>query len=96
MEMIPAIMATGAVLVGLALVGLILQIAYHVRSDRMAKQINHIEFMLNQFLIQDEIQIGQPATLEDLINLDLMETMGKVAPMTDRQVQEMVKELKND
>lgn len=94
MEMIPAIMATSAILVGLIVVGLVLQIVYHVRSDRMTKQMNHIESMLNQILIQDEIQMGQSATLEDLINLDLMETMGKVALMTDCQVHELVKEMR--
>lgn len=95
MEYGEPIMLTGAILVGLVVLTLVAQVLHAVKIQKAEDSMNKKLDEIIDRLPRDHYS-GQPVSLEDLINLDLMETMGKVAPMTDRQVQEIIKELKDD
>lgn len=96
MEYAEPIMLTGAILVGLVVLGLVAQVFHAVQIQKAECSMNHKLDELLARLPDPEYQIeGTSASLEDLINLDLMEIMGKIAPMTDRQVQELAKEIKD-
>lgn len=90
------IMLTGAILVGFVVLGLVAQVFHAVQIQKAERSMNHKLDELLARIPDPDYQIeGTSASLEDLINLDLMETMGKIAPMTDRQVQELAKEIKD-
>lgn len=100
-DKITLILITVAANLGLLVAGLIVMAIHQSRTIRVLKRIQTLEDrILARMLMEDrdrEMTIqGTPATLEDLIQMDLMEQMGQVAPMTDRQVQEMVQEMKAD
>lgn len=91
-----SIMLTGAILVGLVVLGLVAQVFHAVQIQINKRSMNQkLDELLSRIPDPDYQIEGTSASLEDLINLDLMETIGKITPMTDRQVQKLVKEIKN-
>jgi hypothetical protein len=97
MEMIQAILATGVILVGLMVLGLVMQTIHQVRVAKLLTRVETLEArILARLLMEAETQTamtGTAVTLEDLIQRDLMETMGETAPMTDRGVTKLVEEM---
>lgn len=98
-EQIPIlILITVTVTLGLTMAALLLMGIHQVRILQYLKEIlqaemNHPQTMIPTPAMMEETRKGTPVTLEDLIQLDLMEQMGRVDPMTDRQIQEMVEEM---
>ncbi|UAT28887.1 hypothetical protein PP753_gp71 [Dinoroseobacter phage vB_DshP-R7L] len=101
MEMIQAILATGVILVGMMTLGLVMQVIHQVRIQNILTRVETLESRILARLLMEENPLreypgSKPVTLEDLIRLDLMEQMGQHSPMTDKQVQEIVKEMHDD
>lgn len=88
-------MLTGAILVGLVVLGLVAQVLHAVQIQKAEREMNRKLDLIIENLPKEVEMTGEPAKLEDLIKLDIMETMGKVAPMTDRQVRELAQEIKD-
>jgi hypothetical protein len=96
--MIQAILTTGVILVGLMILGLVMQTIHQVKVAKLLTRVETLEArILARLLMEEEVQVrmeGTPVTMEDLILRDLEEALGETAPMTDRVVAKLAEEIR--
>lgn len=94
-----AIMSTAVILIGLTLVGLLIQILNQVRLIRITNRILTMEDrILTRLLMADQTILemtmeGTPITMEDLILRDLEEQMTEAKTMETTDIETMMMDM---